>query len=295
MATILRLWLRDSLREIARSEGLLRPFLRSDTAFASTFAITVQSLSLPAKILCESAIIGLTKFGNTLSFPMSVQGYYDPLPKVEAALRSGLYNFTIVNKKLPGGTPLKLKSLLVITLLAVACSFASAQTFGFASSSGSLYCNYEQLANGVDLTGAYDVVDNLSYCWSFYGISGPNATGGGFVATAANTGLPVFGKGVIYGDNLYDAFDIGYITGEGYYADPIYTGEQWTTLTKLKANKQDKYGHYKGSYSWIGLASYSTFVFGDNYGYLSATPPKAFGKADFHGTTAGKPVARPKK
>lgn len=98
MATILRLRLRESLREIARSEGLLRPFLRSDTAFASTFAITVQSLSLPTKILGESAIISLTKSGNTLSFPMSVQGYYDPLPKVEAALSSGLYNFTIVKK-----------------------------------------------------------------------------------------------------------------------------------------------------------------------------------------------------
>lgn len=190
---------------------------------------------------------------------------------------------------------MKLKSLLVITLLAVACSFASAQTFGFASTSGSLYCNYEQLANGVDLSGAYDIVDNLSVCWSAYGLTGPNSTGGGFVATAANTGLPVFGKGVIYGDNLYDTFDLGYITSYGYYADPIYTGEQWTVLTKLKANKQDKYGHFKGAYSWIGLASYSTFVFGDNYGYLSASIPSAKDKANNKGTTAGKPVAKPKK
>ncbi len=191
---------------------------------------------------------------------------------------------------------MKLKSLLVITLLAVACSFASAQTFGFASTSGGLYCNYEQLANGSFVTGAYGVTDNLSYCWSFYDVSGPNGTGGGFLASATNVGLPVFGKGVIYGDNLYDAFDLGYITGYGYYADPIYTGEQWTVLTKLKANKVDKFGHYKGAYSWMGLGSYSYYVFGDNYGYLSASVPTAkMSKADFHGTTAGKPVAKPKK
>lgn len=190
---------------------------------------------------------------------------------------------------------MKLKSLFVITLLAVACSFASAQTFGFASTSGGLYCNYEQIAYGVDLSGAYDIVDNLSVCWSAYGLSGPNGTGGGFSASAANTGLPVTGKGVIYGDNLYDAFDIGYLTGYGYYVDSIYTGEQWTVLTKLKANKVDKYGHFHGSYSWIGLASYSTFVFGDNYGYLSSSIPKAGGKEASRGTTAGKPVARPKK
>ena len=56
---------------------------------------------------------------------------------------------------------MKLKSLAVIALLALACSFASAQTFGFASTTGYLYCNYEQIASsGGFITGT----DNLSLC-----------------------------------------------------------------------------------------------------------------------------------
>src|SRR5271154_3071206 len=45
------------------------------------------------------------------------------------------------------GFPMKLRSLVVITLFALGCSFASAQTytFGFADSDGNLFCDYEQI------------------------------------------------------------------------------------------------------------------------------------------------------
>ena len=52
---------------------------------------------------------------------------------------------------------MNIKSLTVIALCILGCSFASAQTFGFASVGGGLYCNFEQLApagmaRGVALT-----------------------------------------------------------------------------------------------------------------------------------------------
>lgn len=152
---------------------------------------------------------------------------------------------------------MKLKSLLVITLFVVACSFASAQTFGFASTGGTLYCNYEQLTNYG--TGFYAGVDNLSAC----GLS-VNATIAGFAGTDKPLGAPVAGPGVIYGDSIY----------------AVYNGmpnAMWAVFTKLKANKVNKYGHFLGNYSWIGIAAFSGVYAGDNYGYLSATIPGAKG------------------
>jgi hypothetical protein len=151
-----------------------------------------------------------------------------------------LYNLHNCEQKLPGGTPLKLKSLLVITLFVVACSFASAQSFGFGSATyGYEYCNYEQLTYNYELTGAYGVTDNLSACDLGY-----NATGGAFVASAKATGLPVSGSGIIYGDNIYDA--------ESQY----YSGYQWTVFSALKCAKINKRtGYPSGKYGWIGLAS----------------------------------------
>jgi len=169
---------------------------------------------------------------------------------------------------------LKLKSLAVITLFVLGCSFASAQTFGFASTNSGLYCNYEQINNTSVLgTDVWQGFDNLSPC----GIT-HNATIAGFggnLPTAA--GLPVVGRGVIYGDNLYDAFS------------SIYTGEQWTVFTLLKCNKLNTHtGKFIGNFSWIGIASVSNFVFGDNFGFLSCTHPAAGDKSIERGTTAGK-------
>ena len=174
---------------------------------------------------------------------------------------------------------MKLKNLAEITLLALACSFASAQSFGFGSAVyGYLYCNFEQLTNNYEVTGAWGVTDNLSACGIGY-----NGTGGGFNADAKNFGLPVYGQGVIYGDNIYDA--------ESQY----YTGYQWTVFTDLKCARINKRtGYPEGRYGWIGIASYSEFVFGDNYGWLMCALPSAHDGSKARGTSAG-PVGQFKK
>jgi hypothetical protein len=175
---------------------------------------------------------------------------------------------------------LKLKSLLVITLFVVACSFASAQSFGFGSATyGYSYCNFEQLTYNYELTGAYGVTDNLQIGCELEN----NATGGAFVASAKATGLPVSGSGVIYGDNIYDA-ESGY-----------YSGYQWTVFSALKCAKiNKKTGYPSGKYGWIGLASYSEYVFGDNYGWLLCTIPSAHDGSKARGTSAG-PIGQFKK
>jgi hypothetical protein len=160
----------------------------------------------------------------------------------------------------------KTKIAVVLSVLVLG-TLASAQTFGFASSGGlGLYCNYEQL-NYAGL-GAWGVVDNLSPCGAPL-----NATGSGFTAQTPNLGLPVYGKGVVYGDNIYDAFSLG------------FTGAQWTVFTRLKCNDQYPSGQYKGKWSWIGLAGFSGFIFGDNFGFLSCSIPG--GDSVSHGTTVG--------
>jgi hypothetical protein len=165
--------------------------------------------------------------------------------------------------------PLKLKSLVVVTLLVLGCSFASAQTFGFASVGSGLYCNYEQLVNNGG--GVYSGVDNeLSVCGLGY------ATIAGLNASTPNLGLPAHGAGVVYGDSVYAL--------EG---DPF---AMWTVYTKLKCNKfSAKKGVFTGAYSWVGVASFSGVFAGDNYGYLSCSiPSKANGDAIMHGSTIGK-------
>ncbi len=163
---------------------------------------------------------------------------------------------------------MKIKTMLVITLLALGCSFASAQTFGFTSAGGSgLYCNYEQLFN--QGFGIYAGIDNLSPCGAPL-----NATIIGFRADTPNQGAPVYGNGVVVGDNIYDAFSLG------------YTGAQWAVFSKLKCNQHYKNGQFKGTWSWIGVAGFSGFWFGDNYGFLSCSIPGPL--AVSHGTTVGK-------
>jgi len=158
-----------------------------------------------------------------------------------------------------------MRNVVVITLLVLGCGFASASswTFGFESGAGGdLYCNYEQFNNngsfGADV---YQGEDNLSAC----GITLGNATIAGFGGSiTAKAGLPAALKGVIYGDNLYDAFS-SYACGCS-----IFTGYQWTVATALKASWK-KYG-------WLGIAASPGYtVFGDNYGFLTASIP-AVGK-----------------
>lgn len=164
---------------------------------------------------------------------------------------------------------MKLKSLLVITLLVIGCSFASASTFGFGTAGGSyLYCNYEVI-NPVagDVWGGTDV---LSTCYAPY-----NATvvgiKGGLSATGNPLGFSV--KGVTYADNVYDAQSL------------YYTGAQWDVTSALKCAKF-KNGRYSGKFGWIGFAAVSGYVFGDNYGFLTCQIPVK-GKTPTKGLSTG--------
>jgi hypothetical protein len=147
----------------------------------------------------------------------------------------------------------------------MACSFAaSAQSFGFASTGGGLYCNFEQLSISGGFVGGYD---NLSACGS-----GVNSTISGFNATVPNDGPSVHGPGVVYGDSIYAT-----LSGDPY--------AQWTVFSKLKANKVNKEGQYTGTYSWIGAASFSGVFVGTNEGYLSSSVPGKNGNYASKGAT----------
>lgn len=148
---------------------------------------------------------------------------------------------------------MKVKMLLVVTLLVVCGSFASAQTFGFASTGGGLFCNFEQLASGG--AGAWGGVDNLSACGASV-----NSTISGLDVTVPAHGQPTGGAGVLYGDSIYAALS----------GDPF---AQWTVFTKLKCNSQNRFGQYTGNYGWNGVAAFSGFFAGGNHGYLSCTVP----------------------
>ena len=145
-----------------------------------------------------------------------------------------------------------------------------AQTFGFASTGAGLYCNYEQLSYAGG--GLWSGIDNQSVC----GMS-INAAISGFSASVPNRGGGVHGTGVVYGDNIYA------VAGSG------APEAQWTVYTKLKCNKQDKFGYYVGPLAWIGNAAFSGISVGTNLGYLSCTlPSKGDGDVLLRGSTIGK-------
>lgn len=168
---------------------------------------------------------------------------------------------------------MKTSGLLVLTLLALTCTFASAQTFGFESVGGGLYCNYEVLQQLLPY-GIWQGEDVLSTC----GLP-LNGTIAGVSANLTASGNPAgFGlKGVTYADNIYDAESEG------------YTGAQWDVTTNLvcASGKHPKYG-------WIGFAGVSGFVFGDNYGYLSCSIPGK-GPAPTKGLSTGSAKAPTRK
>jgi len=164
----------------------------------------------------------------------------------------------------------KLKSLAVITLVVLGCSFAWAQsgTFSFWNTAGTLeYCNYIVIT--YHSGGVVAGYDDLMACGFPY-----NSPIIGFDATIPS-GLPAHGKGVVYGDAIYDAE-----AGD-------FTGLQWTVWQLLKPSKK-KHGVFTGPFGWVGVAgSYTGFFFGDNFGYLGAGYPEK-GEVAGHGTTAGK-------
>jgi hypothetical protein len=187
-------------------------------------------------------------------------------------------------KNLKKEARMKLVISLIILLLVLGCNLGSAQTFGFASVGGGLYCNYIVLIDdGNDVWTGYD---DLSAC----GVGPFNGAIAGFTAALPNAGLPVHGAGVDYGDSVYEAqeADINeyYINTYGY--NPGYfSTEEWAVHTALKCNKT-KGGGYKGAYSWIGVAGSSFgFYLGDNYGFLSCQVPSK-GNTALKGPTTGR-------
>ena len=170
---------------------------------------------------------------------------------------------------------MKTSGLVVITLLALTCTFASAQTFGFESIGGGLYCNYEVLQQLTPF-GVWQGEDVLSACGAPV-----NATIAGVTANLTASGNPAgFGiKGVTYADNIYDAFALE------------YTGAQWYVATDRKCKASPKLFL---NCRWIGFASVSGFVFGDNYGYLSCSIPGK-GRAPTLGLSTGSAKAPARK
>lgn len=170
-----------------------------------------------------------------------------------------------------------MKKLLVVLAVLTLGTLASAQTFSFWNSAGTLeYCNYNVITynSGGVVAGYDDVVDGC-----FYPINSPIV---GFNATTPNLGLPAFGKGIVVGDGIYDA------SYEG------YTGDQWTVWQSLTPSKKTKSGIFHGKYGWVGVGgTYTGVYFGDNYGYIGAGYPSAKGAAN--GTTAGKPKSALRK
>jgi hypothetical protein len=165
---------------------------------------------------------------------------------------------------------MKMKTLAVITLVVLACSFASAQsyTFGFVDADGYVFCNYEQFT----VSGGLAVgIDNLSVC--------------GYPANSTIVGGagkdPTLGQGysgvvdAILADNIYDV-----ISGTD-------TGEQLVYFQALKCNQPNKNRQYHGKYGWLIEAAISGTIFGDNYGYLTCTIPEK-GDSLLRGTTSGK-------
>jgi len=146
-----------------------------------------------------------------------------------------------------------LKTLAIITLVVLGSSFASAQTgtFYIWDSTDIQYCNFYVITYN---SGVVAGVDNLTTYCQFP----VDATVVGFDTTLPNDGLPTHGKGMIFGDNIYDA--------ECY----CYSGDQWTVWLSGKYSKEHGKGDFYGPYGWLGVAGVSGFYFGDNYGWVSS-------------------------
>jgi hypothetical protein len=154
---------------------------------------------------------------------------------------------------------LKLKSLVVITLVVLACSAAFAQgsaVLGYATAGDlGLYCNYEQIT-----WGGYDNfyaqgTDNNSAC----GLPNNGTLVGLKISVPASAVSPVVGSAYAFADNTIDA-----IYGS-------YTGEQWYVVSLTKPSKILK------KFGWAGYIGFDGYEYLGNYGYLSASIPEAAG------------------
>jgi hypothetical protein len=181
---------------------------------------------------------------------------------MQSASSSGCTTFKKLRTKLPGGIPLKLKSLVVLTVLALAvfgCSAAFAQgsaTLGYTSAGNLLlYCNYEQIQWGGANNFYSQGVDNNSPC----GLANNGTMEGVKVAPSAADAGPVTGAAYSFADNTIDA---QYGT---------YSGLQWFVISLTKPSK------LLGKFGWAGYIGEDGYEFLGNYGYLTATIPTAAG------------------
>ncbi|MGB7150899.1 MAG: hypothetical protein WBD45_17200 [Terriglobales bacterium] len=168
---------------------------------------------------------------------------------------------------------MKLKSLLVITLIVLGCSsaFAGTYAFGFLDYTGGVeYCNYEEfVTGGADnfYMAGFDVLDVCASANATAPIEGEAIT---VPATALESnGLQkgIQGKGYVYADQLYDAY-YGY-----------YTGAQWLVNTKTAVNTVGKVPNKPGKWNWDGFEGFSGEEFLINYGFLTTTIPDARSKS----------------
>jgi len=149
------------------------------------------------------------------------------------------------------------KLVLVSALIVLFGAFASAQSFSFWNAAGTtLYCNWEIFSS--NSSGVGSGYDNLTtFCSCPF-----NSPIIGFSSSVSAGGPPAHGKGIVYGDGIYDAF---YET---------YSGLQWSVFSLLTPSKFNKLGKPVGPYGWVSVAgSYGGSYFGDNYGYLAAGAP----------------------
>jgi hypothetical protein len=162
-----------------------------------------------------------------------------------------------VSKNFQEEIPLKIKSLLVVTLFVVACGFASAQSgsfaLGFLSNTGGFqYCDYEEvLYSNPYAAGIHDSVD----------VCGAAANGVmvGFKGSIpATSGAPVTGAVYLLADNTFDS------------NSEAWTGCQIDWVTQSKASSKGNIE--KGKYGWAyyyTCSGESDYL--GNYGFLSKT------------------------
>ena len=140
---------------------------------------------------------------------------------------------------------LKMKAVLIVAVLALGCSAASAQfNFGFLSyTKATQYCDYESFATSAPFAGGIHV---LTTCGLPY-----DAPTVGFKGSIPKpTGQPVFGAVYFLADGVFDAEFVA------------YSGLQaiWVTRTVASSKKFgwsfyynfiDTYGEYLGNYGYL--------------------------------------------
>jgi hypothetical protein len=162
-----------------------------------------------------------------------------------------MFNPSTFCTKLPGGIPLKLKSLAVITLFVLGCSAAFGQSFslGFLSYDPIVqFCDYEVITVAKPFAAG---THNLT---TVCGLANDAVQVGFTGSLPASAGAPLSGAVIELADNTFDA----------QYAS--YTGCQINWVTKSTASTQlFKYGwafydSCAGGQDYLG-----------NFGYLSST------------------------